>query len=125
MGQSQPACRSATGDNQGPGVDHLVAGVDLEWTLAKVDAADMAVFVFRAETRRLLAHVFDQFGALDAFRESREVFHQGGKRELSARLMAFDDQRLQVGARGVERGGVTGTAGANDDYVADVFHKLR
>jgi len=29
--------------------------------------------------------------------------------------MAFDDERLQVGARGVEGGGVSGTTGADDD----------
>src|SRR5579883_2929362 len=74
----------------------------------------------RAEALRLFAHVFDQFRALDAVREAGEILDQRGNGELSAGLMAFDDERLEVGARGVERGGVPGTARADDDDITDI-----
>src|SRR5579885_3119785 len=37
--------------------------------------------------------------------------------------MSLDDQGFQVGASGVERGRVTGTTRANDDDVANMFHR--
>ena len=74
--------------------------------------------IFGAEMLRLLLHVLHQVGAVDALRESREILHQGGERELSAGFVAADDQRLQIGARGVDGGRIAGAAGTDNDYVS-------
>ncbi len=72
-----------------------------------------------AEAGGLLLHVFDEFGALDAFGPAGEVFDQGGDGELAAGLVAFEDEGLEVGAGGVDGGGEAGAAGAEDDQVAN------
>ena len=63
----------------------------------------------------LLLHVLDELGALDAFGPAGKVFDQGGDGELAAGLVALEDERLEVGARGVDGGGEAGAAGAEDD----------
>src|SRR5690606_12298954 len=42
--------------------------------------------------------------------------------ELPTRLGAGNDERCEIGAAGIDRGGVAGAAGADDD---DVFHVQR
>jgi hypothetical protein len=98
------------------------ADVQQKWALAQIDASEMRHAVFSSETLRLLAHVLDQLRAKNAFGEAREILDQRGERELSAGFVAFDDQRFQIGARGVEGGRVSGTAGADDDDVASFAH---
>ena len=49
--------------------------------------------------------------------KSREILDQRGERKLAARFVSGDDQRFQIGARGVDGGGVSGAAGADDDHV--------
>ena len=92
--------------------------------LAQVGAGQVRHAVFGAEALRLLAHVLDQFRSHDSFGKSGEILDQRGDRELSAGLVAFDDQRFQVGARGVKRGRVSGAAGPDDDDVANFAHVL-
>ena len=70
----------------------------------------MAELILRPKASRLLAHVLDQLGALDALGKSGKIFHQRGQRELAARLMTFNHQWLEVGASRVERRGVTGSS---------------
>ena len=61
----------------------------------------MSQHVLGAETLRLLAHVLDQFRPLNAFWEAGEIFDQCGDRQLPAGFVAFNDERLEIGARGV------------------------
>ena len=61
---------------------------------------------------------------MNAFGKSGKVFDQRSHRELSAGLMAFDDQRLQVGARRVQCGSVSGASGSDDDYVSSFAHEF-
>ena len=75
-----------------------------------------------AEFLRLLLHPAHQFGPHHAFGKSREILHLGGGGELPARLGAGQHQRFEIGAGGVDGGGVSGTAGADDDHV---FHDRR
>src|SRR6185312_10613286 len=75
-----------------------------------------------AEPLGLLAHVVHQLGAEDAVGEAREVFHLGSGHQRATGLHALNDQRLQVGARRIDRRRVTGRAGADDDQVADLVH---
>src|SRR5271169_6285862 len=104
-------------------MNHFVADMQLERTLAQIGGSYMTQFVLRAKSRSLLAHVFDQFRSLNAFGKSRKILDQCGERKLASGLVAFDDQWFQVGARGVKRGRMPGTAGANDDNVANIVHK--
>ena len=47
-----------------------------------------------------------------------EIFHQGGEGKLAAGFMAGNDERLQIGAGGVDGGGVAGAAGTYDYNVS-------
>ena len=73
-----------------------------------------------AETLGLLLHVLDQIGAVDAFGKAGKIFDFGGERKLAAGLVAFDDQRFQARARGVDGGGISGAAGTDDHNVMHV-----
>src|SRR5699024_2064961 len=68
-----------------------------------------------AETLRLVAHFVHQLWALDALGEAREVLHLGGLHQQAAEVHALEDDRLKLGAGGVDRGGVAGWPGAHDD----------
>ena len=55
--------------------------------------------------------------------KARVVLDLGGDGELAAGLHAFDDQRLELGARGVDGRGEPGGAGTDDDdLVVPVGH---
>src|SRR5438477_4228955 len=124
MGQSQPSRRGATGNDQGLGVDLVFSDVQQEWAFAEVGAGYMPEHVFGTKALRLLAHVLDEFGALDTLGKAGKVLDQSGDGELSARLVAFNDQGFQVGACGIKCGGVSGASRADDDRVANI-HKCQ
>ncbi len=63
----------------------------------------------------LLLHLLHQPGALDDVGEARIILDIGGDGELAAGLDALNQHRLQHRAGGVDRGGVTGRPGADDD----------
>ena len=63
----------------------------------------------------LLLHLLHQPGALDDVGEAGIVLHIGGDGELAAGLDALDQDRLQHGAGGIDRGRIAGRAGADDD----------
>src|ERR1700676_697170 len=67
--QSEPARGSATGNDECTGVDDLMADMQLKRILAEIDAGHVAVFIFGAKARRLLAHVLDQLRPLNALGE--------------------------------------------------------
>jgi hypothetical protein len=117
--KAEPARGGAGGDDERAGVDDLTVDGELEGCLADVGGGEMAEGDLGAEARGLLLHVVDEFGALDAVGPAGEVFDEGGDGELAARLVAFEDERLEVGARGVDGSGQPGAAGAEDDGVAD------
>ena len=121
-GQSQPACRCPAGDNQGAGVNRLLAKIHREGPLAQINADHMAQLILRPKASRLLAHVLNQLGTLNALGKPGKILHQRGERELASGLMAFNHQGLEVGAGGVERRGMAGATGPNDDNVANVLH---
>ncbi len=99
--------------------------MELERTLAEIDAGHMAVPVFGAEPRRLLAHILDQLRSLNAFGKAGKVLHQRGERKLAPGFVTFQHQRFQVSPRRVERGRVPGTPRSHDNNVANIVHRLR
>ena len=121
-GQAEPARAGAGGDDQRPRVNLAGRGFQLERMRVRSTEFRCASWNVGAEPRGLLLHVFDQFRSLDAFGPAGKVLHQGGDRKLSAGLVAFQNQRLQTGARGVDRRGEAGAAGAEDYGIASVCH---
>ena len=75
-----------------------------------------------AKTHGLLAHVLDEFRALDAIRKSRKILHQRGDGELPAGLMPINDERAEISSGSINCGGQSRTSGTDDD---DVTHLVR
>ena len=110
--------RRAGSDDQGiTGVAAHVA-VEAERTLAQVYFFDLIKDHFGAEALGLLAHFFDQTGAVDAVLFARPVVDLGSGGELAALLQAGNEHRLNVGAGRVDGGGVAGWAGTEDQQTA-------
>jgi hypothetical protein len=63
----------------------------------------------------LLFHLLHQPGALDDVGKTRIVFHVGGDGHLAAGLDALDQHGFKHRARRVDRRGVTGRTGTDDD----------
>ena len=87
---------------------------DPERALGEVDPVDVDVDDARAEALGLGAHRGHQLGPLDAVRKARVVLDVAGQHQLAARRRAGEDDRLEVGARRVDRGGQAGRPGADD-----------
>ena len=64
---------------------------------------------------RLLLHLLHQPRTLNHVREAGIVLHVGGDGELAAGLDALDQNRLEHGAGSVDRSGIAGRAGTDDD----------
>ena len=75
---------------------------------------DLVEDQLRVEALGMLLEAGHQVGALHAVGVRRPVVDVGGRRQLSALREAGDEHGLQVGARRVYCGGVTGGAGAED-----------
>src|SRR5215472_15694678 len=90
----------------------------------KLDSIEMPELEFSSEARSLTLHVVNEFRSLDAFRPAGKVLDQRSNRKLAARLMAFEDERFQVGARGVDRSSQSGAAGSKDYGISCVCHLL-
>jgi hypothetical protein len=123
VGQSEPACRRAAGDDERLCVHLVLAEMKQERTLAEIHAGEVRHAIFRPEPFGLFAHVIDQLRPHDAFGKTGKVLDQRGERQLAAGFVALDDERFQVGARSVKRGSVPGAAGSDDDDVARFAHK--
>jgi len=121
-GQSEPARRGSAGDDEGAGVNGLAAEIEREGALGEIDGDQVTHAEVGAEARGLLLHVLDELRALNPFGPSGEVFDQGGDGELASGLVAFEDERLEVGARGIDGGGEAGATGAEDDGIANIRH---
>jgi hypothetical protein len=70
---------------------------------------------------RLRAHLFHQPGTLDDVGKTGIVLDVGRDRHLAAGLQALDQNRLGIGARGVDRSRVTRRSGTNDQYLGAMF----
>ena len=124
MRQSQPTGGSSAGNDQGLGVHLLMPNVQQKWPLAEIGAGKVRHAVFSAESFGLLAHVLHQLRTQNALGKSREILDQRCHGKLPAGLVTFDDQRFQVGSRCVQRSGVSGASGPDDDDVASFAHGL-
>jgi hypothetical protein len=99
--QAQPSSRRTAGNNQSLGMNLMNSQMEQERPLAQVCTREMRHAVFGAETFGLLAHVLDELRAENALRKPGKILDERGHGKLSAGLVAFDNKRLQVGARRV------------------------
>ena len=76
----------------------------------EVDAVGVGGDELGAEALGLLAELRHELGAHDPVGEAGVVLDVGREHELAAGADALDDERVQVGARGVDRGGQPGRA---------------
>src|SRR5579872_6118014 len=106
-------------------MDNFMADLEFKRSLAEISAGHVAMFVFGAKARRLLAHVLDQLRPLNAFGKAGKVLDQSGEGQLASGLMALQHQRFQVGAPSIERRGVPRTTRADNDHSANIFHRVK
>ena len=125
-GQVEPAGACTGGDDEGAGVDGLLADGERKGMFGQVDRVKVGHAELGAETDGLLLHVLDEVGALDALGPAGKVLHQRCDGELAAGLMTFEDEGLEVRSCSVDGGGKSGAAGAEYDGVAGcVFRHKR
>ena len=124
-GQIEPSGAGTGGDDEGAGEDGFGADLELDGALGEIDGVEMTHAELGAEAGGLLLHVLDELGTLYAFGPAGKVFDQSGDGELSAGLVAFEDEGLEIGAGGVDGGSEAGAAGAEDDGVAKVEFRHR
>jgi hypothetical protein len=120
LGRPRYLATGAGGDDQR--VAGVAAGVarERERALRQVDLVDVVEDDLRVEALGVLQEALHQVGALHAVDVGRPVVDIGGGHQLAALGHAGDQQRLQVGACGIDRGGVAGRAGAEDQHLGMV-----
>mmetsp|Transcript_42323 Transcript_42323/g.99391 ORF Transcript_42323/g.99391 Transcript_42323/m.99391 type:complete len:275 (-) Transcript_42323:708-1532(-) len=101
-------------DQRVTGVDAAVAGQG-ERALREVDRVDVIEHDLRLEALGVLLEALHQLRALHAHHVGRPVVDFGGRHQLAALGHAGDQRGLQVGAGGIDRRGVAGRAGAEDE----------
>ena len=126
--QIEPARLRAGGDDQGIGeID--VAGIagQPERPLRQLHLVDVVGDDAGADMLGLRLHLLHQPGPLDDVGEARIVLDVGGDGELAAGLDALNQDRLQHGARRVDRSGVARRTRADDHDlgVGGLCHGLR
>ena len=115
-GQIEPARLRAGRQHHGLGhVDVAAVADQPERPARQVEIVDVVGDDPGADMLGLLLHLLHQPGSLDDVGEARIVLHVGGDGELAARLDALDQHRLQHGAGRIDRGGVAGRSGADND----------
>ncbi len=90
--------------------------VTLNGSPAEVDRFHVDVVDYRAEALGLGAHVGHQRRAVDTLGEAGEVLDLAGDHQLAAGHEAGDDERLEVGASGVDGRGQAGRPAADDEH---------
>jgi hypothetical protein len=90
----------------------------------KLHLLEVSELKLRTKPRSLPFHVVDQLRSLNTLRPSRKVLDEGSDTELSTRLVAFQNQRFQVGASAVDCRCQSGTAGTKNYGVTCLCHEL-
>ena len=107
-------------ENDGARVVGLVADGDRLDRAVQRHLVDVLHAQVSAEPEGLFAHLVHQLRPGDAVTEAGVVLHLGGRHQRATVLNALENQRLELGPRGVNRGGIPGRSGADDDDVMDL-----
>jgi hypothetical protein len=90
-------------------------GRDAERPNVEIDGGDDVVDDLRTHMFGLLEHLLHQPGSLDGIGEAGIVFDVGGDGQLAALLQPGDEDRVEHGARGIDRRRITGRPRADDE----------
>ena len=120
--ESELARRRAGRDDDGLCRVLLVADVHAVRLLGEVDSGHVVGQELGAEALGLRAEVLHHLRAEDTVPIARIVLDVARDHQLAAPVEALDHERLQVGARGVQRGRVAGRTTADDDHLVHVTH---
>ena len=91
--------------------------LELERTARQVGRVDVVEDDFGLEALGVCLHARHQVRAHQPVGVARPVVDLGGGHQLAALLQAGDEHGLEVGARRVDGGGVTGGAGSEDEQL--------
>jgi DNA-binding Lrp family transcriptional regulator len=117
-GQAEPLRLRARGQHDGIGeIDGAAIALGAERAGGEVEPRDVVEDDLATDGAGVRLHLHHQLGALDHLLAD-PVLDIGGDGELTARLDALNDDRLQHGARGVDSRGVAGGAGPDDQISA-------
>ena len=123
LGRQPEQLRGGAGrDDDRVRLERRVGGTHDERPASEVHRHNVLGDHVRAEALRLLAHRLHQLGAEHGIDEARIVLDVRGEHQLTARLHAADHQRRQVRARRIDRRGIAGGAGADDDHLTSRRH---
>ena len=119
-GDAEPLRLGAHREDHGLRAVLVVADPDaLDAAVGELDAGRVVGDEAGAEALGLGAEVVHHLRAHDPLGEAGVVLDVGGVLQLPAPLEALDHERVEVGARGVDGGGVAGAGAADDDQVLD------
>ena len=125
-GDAEPLGLGAHREDHGLGAVGVLADRDgVDAAVGELDLGRVVGDEAGAEALGLGAELVHHLRPHDALRVAGVVLDVGGVLELAAPLEALDDERLELGAGGVERGGVAGGAAADDDQVLDLLVAVR
>src|SRR3954466_7454947 len=119
---AEPLRLCAHGEDHAPRAIGVVADLDgVDIAVGQLELRGVVGDEPRPEALGLSAELDHHLRAHDALGVAGIVLDVGRVLKLAAPLEAFDDERLQLGASGVERGGVAGGPAADDDQVLDLL----
>ena len=114
--QAEPLRLGAGRQDDGVGEDRAAAvAAHDERAAPEFEPDDIFVLDPRADIFRLRAHLLHEPRPLDRFGEAGIVFHVGRDHQLAAWLVAGEHERLQHGARRIDRGRIARRPGTDDD----------
>ena len=113
--EPEPQRRGPGGDDDGLRPVLGAACPQPEWPAAEIDPVDVDVDHPRTHAFGLAAHRGHQVRALDGVHEPRVVLDVAGQHQLAAGRRTGQDDRFEVGPRGIDRGGQSRRPRADDD----------
>jgi len=123
LGRQPEQLRGGAGrDDDSLRLERRVRGAYHERPASEIHRHDVLGDHVGAEALGLLAHRLHQLGAEHGIDEARIVLDVRGQHQLTARLHAADHQRRQIRARRIDRRGIAGGAGADDDHLTSRRH---
>ena len=121
-GNAQGAGRRAGGDDHRAALKDTLTGVQRLDPPGKANLVHLCQLRHRAEALGALLHFFAQRKAVDAAFKAGVVVDLFRQRHLPAGRELFQHQGGKPGTGGVQGGGVSGGAAADDDHIIDLLH---
>jgi hypothetical protein len=126
--QAQPFGRGAASDDDASCLDPFSVNLEPMMPLGGFKFFELGVPEPGTEFFRLFMHIHDQLRPVDAIRKTGEILDQRGRSQLTARFSSLENERSQVGPRGVNCGSQSGAPRSNNHYCFHgrvMFHQIR